>query len=270
MIITKETSSPYCLFFLHGMLCDANDWQLQLDYFSKQHQVIACDIPGHGSLLDKSHDVSFDVVSLANYFAKIINSLEISKKIVLIAHSASSRIAIELSFLLKDRVGGLILLDMDYQNSQSYNFSQMKKDQQAIVGMGYQSWLDSFFDIKLGSTTPAWLRDQVMKKAFKSEEGIGIEFYLNIKSYDYYSLKKSLYQLNSPLFILQSSFYSEGKRQEVTDDNTPASDWLSLVSETLPETKIKVVKNCGHWILLQKPGLSNAFIDKCLKLINSK
>ena len=37
------------LVFLHGYTCDHTDWQAQVDAFQSPHQVIACDLPGHGA-----------------------------------------------------------------------------------------------------------------------------------------------------------------------------------------------------------------------------
>jgi hypothetical protein len=116
----------------------------------------------------------------------------------------------------------------------------MKKNKQVIVEVGCQDLLKSFFDIMFGPTTRQSVRDQVMKNAFKLEEEVGIEFYLNIKFYNYYSLRKSICLLSSPVFILQSSFYSKGRRQEIIDNNISESDWLSLVKETFPNAKVKI------------------------------
>jgi len=37
------------LVFVHGFACSHQDWRLQLDFFSKTNEVVACDLRGHGA-----------------------------------------------------------------------------------------------------------------------------------------------------------------------------------------------------------------------------
>jgi len=36
------------LLFVHGFACNHADWRAQLDFFSRTHEVVACDLRGHG------------------------------------------------------------------------------------------------------------------------------------------------------------------------------------------------------------------------------
>ena len=191
MIVTEKPSSPLCLFFIHGMLCDAHDWKFQIDYFSKKYQVVACDLPGHGAL-SHTDNVSWDIPSLAAYLSKVIDSLDISQKIILIGHSMATRIVVELCLFMNRKVSGIVLLDMGYQVTTPPTCAWVEEEQQRITNLGYKNWLQQFFNTKFGSTTPHDLREAVMKKAQNIADTIGTALYLNTKVYDYYALEKAL------------------------------------------------------------------------------
>ncbi len=261
MIVIEKTSSPLCLFFIHGMLCDAHDWKFQIYYFSTKYHVVAFDLPGHGTLLH-TDNVSWDIPSLAAYLSKVINSLDISKKIILIGHSMATRIVTELCLLMNRKVSGIVLLDMGYQVTTPPTCAWVEEEQQRIANLGYENWLQQFFNTKFGSTTPQDLRHNVMKKAQKIADTIGASLYLNTKVYDYYALEKTLRLLHPiPTLILQASFYYQGKHQEIIKGQIPKSDWLSLASTTLPNAQVELIENCGHWIMLQQPERCNSLIN---------
>lgn len=265
MIVSEKTSSPLCLFFIHGMLCDANDWKAQIDYFSEKYHVVSCDLPGHGTL-SHSTTVSCDIPSLATYVKSVIDSLTISQEIILIGHSMATRIVIELCLLLNRKVSSIILLDMGYQITAPTSCTWIEEEHQRITHLGYQNWLDQFFNTKFGSSTPQALRNAVMAKAKNITHDIGTALYLNTKVYDYYALEKALRLLTIPVLILQASFYYQGMHQDRIKDETPKSDWLSLVSDTLPQAQVEILENCGHWIMMEQPNRCNRLIDDFLSV----
>jgi pimeloyl-ACP methyl ester carboxylesterase len=269
MIVIEKISSPFCLFFIHGMLCDAHDWQFQIDYFSQKYSVVACDLPGHGALSRTNH-VSWDIPSLAAYLKEVIDSLDISKKIVLIGHSMATRIVVELSLLLKQKIAGIVLLDMGYQRTTPPTCIWVEEEKQHITNLGYKHWLQQFFNSKFGATSPPALREAVMTKAGGVSDTIGTALYLNTKMYDYYALEKALRLMHKPLLILQASFYYQGQLQKMIKGEMPKSDWLSLVSTAFPKAQVELIENCGHWLMLQQPKRCNSVIDGFLNaLINN-
>ena len=248
------------------MLGNSADWRAQVDHFRRNYSVIALDLPGHGQrTTSQPAEQQWDIPNVAQDIITQITALAINQPIILIAHSLAVRIAIELGYLLKEQVTGLVLLDMGYQSSPSITFQWLQKEQKTIRTMGYNTWLQHFFDTKFGPTTPASLRQEIMKTAHAIDPSIGIALHLNTKIYDFYALEKTMRLINAPTLILQSSFYHQGTRQEIEAPTIPPSDWLSLVKTALPNAQIKAIPNCGHWLMREQPELCNSMIEMFLK-----
>ena len=59
------------LLFVHGFACAHGDWRNQLAHFQMTHDVIACDLRGHGETPGRPHECTIehyggDVAALIN------------------------------------------------------------------------------------------------------------------------------------------------------------------------------------------------------------
>lgn len=106
------------LIFVHGWSCDASAWDDQTNYFKDKYQVIALDLPGFGrsgKLRDQWNiqRLGLDIVDL---------SLELDlNNIILIGHSLGGPVVLEAAKELKEKVKGVILVDILQTPHYSYD-----------------------------------------------------------------------------------------------------------------------------------------------------
>lgn len=258
--IAGKISSPICLVFIHGMLCDESNWNAQIKYFKTHYQILTLDLPGHGQSTLKAYQ-QWDVVNLALDLKQFLLGLNLQKQFVVVAHSASVRIALELNYLLDQDLAGLVLLDCGYQVIHQPDAKQWLA---SLRQKGYTAWLTQFFSSKFGPSSQA-MRDEMLQTAFKLDPTIGEALYLNIKLYDYYSIEKCLKLTKVPILVLQSSFYKNGQAQVDATEGEVHSEWLELIKATVPDAQIQILLDCGHWIMLQQSDVCNRSIERFIK-----
>lgn len=106
----KNTLGPTFI-FLHGFPEYWQTWQAQLDYFCRDHHVIAPDLPGY-NLSDKPEDIAFyQVPHLIEFFAKFIQTVSPTKKVYLVAHDWGGAIAWPLAAFYPQYIAKLVILN---------------------------------------------------------------------------------------------------------------------------------------------------------------
>lgn len=96
------------LIFIHGWSCDSRYWQKQLSVFSKDYQVIAIDLAGHGnSSLDR---LDYTMLSFARDVKAVIEKEKINKAI-LVGHSMGGGVIAEAARLMPKKVTAIIGID---------------------------------------------------------------------------------------------------------------------------------------------------------------
>ena len=254
--VTGKASSSLCLVFIHGMLCDQSNWTHQIQYFKSQYQILTLDLPGHGESSAKSNQ-HWDVVNLAAELKQFLTELNLNKQLVIVAHSASVRIALELNYLMGEEVAGLVLLDCGYQTISHPDMKQWLVD---LRQKGYATWLTQFFSSKFGVSLPS-LRETMLQNALDLDPAMGEALYLAVKTYDYYTLEKCLKLTTVPVLVLQSSFYKNGTLQSASFKTAAGSEWLDLIKSTMLKAQIQIMPHCGHWIMLEQPDACNQAIE---------
>ncbi|NTU79801.1 MAG: alpha/beta fold hydrolase [Chloroflexales bacterium] len=96
------------LVLLNGALVDRDYWQTQLEALAVGHDVIACDLPGHGEAPPLSEPVS--VADMARAVLATLDALALPAASVL-GHSLGGMVAQELALIAPERVRALILAD---------------------------------------------------------------------------------------------------------------------------------------------------------------
>jgi len=96
------------LLFIHGWSCDRTYWTAQVDALSGRQKVVTVDLAGHGDSGAAREEWSVPV--LARDVEAVIAALDLPS-VVLIGHSMSGSVALEVARRLPERVVGVIGVD---------------------------------------------------------------------------------------------------------------------------------------------------------------
>ncbi len=96
------------LLLLHGAMVDREYWREQIPVFAASHEVIACDLPGHGAAPPLAGPTS--IADLAGAVLATLDALDLPAVRVL-GHSLGGMVAQELALIAPERVSALILAD---------------------------------------------------------------------------------------------------------------------------------------------------------------
>src|SRR3989440_12468357 len=96
------------LVFVHGFACTHEDWHAQLAHFQRTHQVVACDLRGHGRTPGRPQECSIE--HYGGDVAALVNNLELERA-VLVGHSMGCRVVLEAARLVPKKISSLILVD---------------------------------------------------------------------------------------------------------------------------------------------------------------
>ena len=94
--------------FVHGFLCSHEDWRFQLTGLLKTHEVVACDLRGHGETPGRPQECSIE--HFGGDVAALVNNLELPNPI-LVGHSMGCRVVLEANRLAPERIAGIVLVD---------------------------------------------------------------------------------------------------------------------------------------------------------------
>lgn len=126
----------------------------------------------------------------------------------------------------------------------------------------YSKSLQNIFSTMFLPTTPDIVKKHVLNNIKEFKEEVATNLLPNSFLYDYYAIEKALKQINVPVLIIQSTLKTENTRNQIYDEINARSDWLDLVQKNISGVEIELVINCGHFIMLERPDLTNNLINK--------
>ncbi|MBI2816790.1 MAG: alpha/beta hydrolase [Acidobacteria bacterium] len=117
--------------FIHGAGDSSAVWERQTAAFSKQHQVLAIDLPGHGARLA---EIGFD--SHQQNAAEVCRLMDQHgmKKAVVAGHSMGGAVALTLALNHPDRVQGLVLVATGARMKMRPEFLEQARESAAKYG----------------------------------------------------------------------------------------------------------------------------------------
>ena len=110
--------------FLHGWCIDGNYWEKQVDYFSKNYNVFAIDIPGFGK--SRAKRLNWTVEEYANDVTAFIDIMNL-KNVMIVGHSMAGEIMLQLALSSNSRIAGVVGVDNFKSIDVSFTPEQMKQ-----------------------------------------------------------------------------------------------------------------------------------------------
>ena len=234
-------SEKKALVFVHGYSCSSEYWWPQLEYFSKEHTVIAVDIAGHGKSGLNRKEYSMD--SFGNDVSTVVEHLDL-EEVVLIGHSMGGPIIVKAAKNLGLKTRLIIGVDTfhDLTTEGIGGFARMAVN--TMFKLFYDSMteesIDDFFIDETDKNLQRWVRSDALKSPKSISQGT-LDALLTM------NYPESLSELSVPIIALNARSFRETKMETNMD-----------IYEDL---QIEFMEDVGHFIMLEKPDKFNSWLE---------
>lgn len=241
------------LLFVHGLACDHTDWNAQLQALSPRHEVIACDLRGHGATPGRPPECSIE--HYGGDVAALLAALALPPA-VLVGHSMGCRVVLEAARLDPARIAALVLIDGSRLASGEPAAAEIAMAS-AIDAAGYLPFVKDFFSQMFLHPSPR--RAQLVQRAMRFPEDIGRSLLPRMARWDAERLESALEAVRTPLLAIQSTRMDAARRRVAMarDETTP---WLELVRARVPHARIEILPGVGHFSQLEAPEAVNPWL----------
>jgi pimeloyl-ACP methyl ester carboxylesterase len=240
------------LVFVHGIACNHDDWQLQVDFFGTQYSVITCDLRGHGA--SDSDPERCNIETYGADITALLSALELPPAI-LIGHSMGCRVVLEAYLDAPQQVAALILIEGSRVSTGERQVAE-QTTRQMVESLGYTTILRRLFnDMFLEGSNPAF-KQRILTQALAQPEEVGANLLPRLFGWDAGRMELALAQVAVPMLILQST-YINTDRVRIPLQPGVTTPWFELVRQHVPTAQIEIVSGVRHFPMLEAPEVVN-------------
>ena len=229
------------LVFVHGYSCSSQYWWPQLEYFSKDHTVIAVDIAGHGKSGVNRQEYSMD--AFGNDVTSVIEHLDL-EEVVLIGHSMGGPVIVKAANKLGVKTRLIVGVDTFHDLSTEGIGGFARTAVNAMFKLFYESMtedsIDDFFIDKTDEDLARWIRNDALKSPKHISQGT-LDALLTM------NYPESLRELSIPIVALNARTFRETK--------------LDSNMNTYKNLQIEFMEDVGHFIMLERPVEFNNWLE---------
>ena len=229
------------LVFVHGYSCSSEYWWPQLEYFSKDHTVIAIDIAGHGKSGLNRQEYSMD--AFGNDVTSVIEHLDL-EEVVLIGHSMGGPVIVKAAIKLGVKTRLIVGVDTFHDLSTEGIGGFARTAVNTMFKLFYESMtedsIDDFFIDKTDEDLARWIRNDALKSPKHISQGT-LDALLTM------NYPESLRELSIPIVALNARTFRETK--------------LDSNMNTYKNLQIEFMEDVGHFIMLERPVEFNNWLE---------
>jgi len=256
MHFVRSGSGSPALVFVHGFACTHEDWRHQLRHFQRTHEVVACDLRGHGQTPGRPHECSIE--HYGGDVAALVNNLDLTR-VVLVGHSMGCRVVLEAARLIPDKVAGIVLVDGSL-NATSDPEGAEAAARATVEKLGYPKFAEALF--RQMFFKPSAEADAIVARAVRSSAEFGPHLWPRISRWDAGSMGAALAALRAPVLAIQSTTRNaQLQRAPLKPGDT--SPWIDYLRSR--GARVEIVPDTGHFTQLEAAEAVNRLIEDFLK-----
>ena len=223
-------SQPRPMIFLHGAGVSAAWWHPQLDQLKDEFQVIAPDLPGHGTLVHEP----FSLTAAVQHVLEVMDESAIDRA-MLVGISMGGYVAIEFAYRHTGRVVGLVL------SGCTMNLSGMQGIGMAVAGLILRlrgaTWLEQAQLKSFRNRISPEILDPVLTKGFFAKSAIQAIGATCLRNYH-----RKVTHLTQPILVLNG------------EQDTPNRNAEPKFLGRAPHARIIKLDKAGHLCNLEQPS----------------
>ena len=235
--------------FLHGWCINGTYWKNQVDYFSKNYNVYAIDLPGFGK--SKAERTNWTIEEYANDVTAFIDTMNL-KNVVIIGHSMAGEIMLQTALSNNPKIAGIVGVDNFKSIDVVLPPEQMKQmnDFFPMLQNDFKNSAPVYADLMLfHPTTSKEVKDRVKTDFANSDSVIGYGTLMTQMQYAYTDAQR-LEQLNYKLYLINS-------------DGSPTNE-TGLNNHCKNSFQVETISATGHYPMIEKPTEFNLILEKVL------
>ncbi len=227
------------LIFIHGSGGNRKTWSNQIDYFSKNHNVFAIDLPGHG---EQKGGGKSSVEDYVEYIKEFIEEKSI-KNPWLIGHSLGGAIVLSFALKYKEIAKAIVLVGTGAR------LRVLPRILNAIKS-NYEDALKPISDFGFSPKTDKSIVSEWIKETLKCPSEVT---YGDFQACDKFDVMNDLNKIKIPTLIICGS----------EDQLTPIK-YSQYLKENIKDSKLVIIEDAGHMVMFEKPNIFNQALDAFL------
>ena len=240
------SGTPFVL--VHGFLGSTDMWTPQINFFKDDFRVIAPALPGFG----KSNKVN-SCDSIEGMAKAILNSLEQKqiKNFNLLGHSMGGMIVQEIAKLAGDKILKLICYGTGPRGNMPGRFETIDQSRKKLKING--------LEVTAHRIAKTWFVEEEKSKFFYLCDEAGKQTTIEATDNGLVAMKnwsgvKNLKNIKNETLIIWGD-----------QDRAYNFNQVETLNDNIPNSDLKIIKDCSHNVHLEKPEEFNAVVEEFLK-----
>jgi len=234
--------------FIHGWSCDVSFWEKQMEYFRKNHKVVAIDLAGHGYSGLQRKDYTMQAYGQD---VKAVVEDQNLDKIVLVGHSMGGAVITEAASLLGERVIGLVGADT------FRNFTRIRTPEEIDSFLSpfkenFDEKCNQFVKTIFGLNSDTLLVNKITMNMCDANVDVAISSMENLLNYEFTNMLK---QLNKPIVAINSLKF-------------PTT--VEANKEIYKLFNVKFMKGVGHFVMNEDPDTFNKLLKETINELKNQ
>ena len=228
---------PQSLVFIHGSGSDHSCWSHQYSSLHKQFNIVAVDLPGHGSSTGTGEN---DVDQYCLWIKKLLDALKL-KNPVLVGHSLGAAMAMTFALRYPQDVAGIVPVGGGIKMPVNPDLLSGLKTNPALA-------IDLICKFSLAKENRAKLFDPLKESMSKANVDV---LYGDLSACAKLDLTADIGKTNTPAQVICG----------MEDKMTPA-DFSRRIVAGINGAKLCLIEGAGHMVMLEKPAEVNMAVGK--------
>ena len=247
-IFTEDTGVGTPLVLVHGFLGSSDMWGPQINFFKDNYRVIAPALPGFGNSGAVSSCNSIECMAKA--ILNILEKKEI-KNFNLLGHSMGGMIVQEIAKLVDDKILKLICYGTGPIGNIPGRFETIDQSREKLKINGLK---DTAYRI-----AKTWFIEEEKAKHFYLCEEAGKQTSIEAADNGLVAMKnwsgiENLKNIKNETLIIWGD-----------QDRAYNFNQVETLNDNIPNSDLKIIKDCSHNVHLEKPEEFNAVVEEFLK-----
>lgn len=229
------------LIFIHGSGGNHSIWSHQYGRLSKNYNIIAVNLPGHGHSGGKGEK---NVESYCEWVNKLLDVLKV-KKVILVGHSLGSAIALQFAIEYSGKITGIVCMGGGVKMPVNSFFLDFLKTNPAELPEDVTGMISKFSLAK--ENRPKFFAP--LQKSI-SESKVDV-LYGDLTACNDLDLTQAANKINVPALIVCGA-----------EDKMTPPDLSRALAAGISKSKLEIIEGAGHMVMIEKPDEFNQVLDR--------